>query len=112
MHQEKETGHGYVQGRRKEGCAVCEPSHIGMVGSLVTYQLLEGQTRNEKLLVAFLSLLNSGGGNSNKCRCVCVQPEVLWGGLQEMTKFNSTGYAVETVHERQQGILWNVNSCG
>ena len=72
MHQEKETGHGYVQGRCKEGCTVCEPSHIGMVGSLVTYQLLEGQTRNEKLLVAFLSLLNSGGGNSNKCRCVCV----------------------------------------
>ena len=43
--------------------------------------------------------------------CVCVEPEVLWGGLQEMTTFNSTGYAVETVYERQQGILWNVNSC-
>lgn len=86
-----------------------------MVGSLVTYQLLEGQPRNEKLLLVFLSLLNNGGGSSNKCWClyvcVCVEPEVLWGGLQEMTTFNSTGYAVETVYERQQGILWNVNSC-
>jgi len=44
------------------------------------------------------------------CVCVCVEPEVLWGGLQEMTTFNSTGYAVETVYERQQGILWNVTA--
>ena len=42
--------------------------------------------------------------------CVCVELEVLWGGLQEMTTFNDTGYAVETVYERQLGILWNVNS--
>ena len=43
--------------------------------------------------------------------CMCVELEVLWGGLQEMTTFNDTGYAVETVYERQLGILWNVNSC-